>query len=227
MGSLIDLVGHRFDRLVVTHRVPGAWACSCACGGYLEVPRYNLLSGATRSCGCLRRESAAAKAQIRNLKHGHTSGGRTTPTWISWKGMLARCKAKRGTAYEYYVLRGIKVCKRWRKFENFLADMGERPPGKTLDRENNDGNYEPGNCRWATRVEQQSNRRGSRVLTLNGVTKTLSQWARELDAHPERIYSRLKKGWSVELALTKPLRKSSNRRFSRTGLYPELIHSLG
>ena len=94
-----------------------------------------------------------------NYRHGHHINGKPSPTYISWRDMKARCQNPNHEHYEYYGGRGVEVCERWQNFANFLADMGERPPGKTLDRINNDRNYEPGNCRWATPKEQAQNRR--------------------------------------------------------------------
>ncbi len=97
------------------------------------------------------------------------------------------------------------VCERWEKFENFLEDMGERPEGATLDRKNNDGNYEPGNCRWATGIEQSNNRGNNRRLTHNGKTQTCGQWARELGMNRVALHGRLKNGWTVAEALDTPI----------------------
>ena len=100
---------------------------------------------------------------VLNTRHGHVRVGRRTPTYSSWAGMVSRCTNPNQPGWKYYGARGITVCDRWRTFDNFLADMGERPDGKTLDRKDNDGNYEPGNCQWATPTEQVRNRRSGRV----------------------------------------------------------------
>jgi len=107
----------------------------------------------------------------RNLKHGHTSGGKASQTYNSWKGMLRRCYRVNDAQWKYYGERGIQVCAQWRGeggFEQFLKDMGERPKGKTLDRECNDGNYTPNNCRWATPLEQAHNRRPEKLKDKTG-----------------------------------------------------------
>lgn len=135
------------------------WLCRCACGQVRRIPTSNLRTGASVSCGCYRNDvNKASKAT-----HGHcrSADGRTilSSTYITWVNMHQRCTNPKRRGFKDYGGRGITVCERWQKFENFLADMGERPPGLSIDRVNNDGNYEPGNCRWATRVEQNRNQR--------------------------------------------------------------------
>lgn len=136
------------------------------------------------------------------LKHGYHG----TPTYNSWLGMRQRCYLKTSISYKKYGGRGIKVCKRWEKFENFLADMGERPEGKTLDRINNNGDYKPSNCRWATLSEQQRNKnkyeypsvhKNSRNITFRGETKSLSEWARAIGITKGGLRNRLEK-WDFE-----------------------------
>ena len=158
----IDLVGQRFSRLVVLAEAPGArvmWRCRCDCGKETVVASCNLRGGKTKSCGCLSRDNLSAIAIKRNTVHGHNKVGAQTPTHKSWAAMMSRCRCETDTNFPSYGGRGISVCDRWQSYENFLADMGERPAGRTIDRRNVDGNYEPGNCRWATRSEQQRNKR--------------------------------------------------------------------
>lgn len=205
MSRRIDLTGQQFGRLTVTAAVEGCgniYWCRCECGTELQVRAGNLRSGNSTSCGCknvqrLRREPIARR-------HGYTG----TPTWNSWSSMIERCSKP---AWKYYHGRGITVCDRWLKFENFLADMGERPPGTTLDRIDGNGNYEPANCRWADHQTQLNNRPNfNRRLTFDGRTQTMAEWARELGMGVTTLHERLDMGWSIERALTTSVR---GRRF--------------
>lgn len=160
MKSVRDLAGQRFGRLTVIREhgrdkdARAMWYCACDCGVIKPIASRCLLYGTTYSCGCLRRERAVARNTT------HASFG--SPTHYSWQAMRIRCRNPRSKDYHRYGGRGIVICDRWDKFENFLADMGERPVGKTLDRRDNDGNYEPSNCKWSTRKEQAANRCTSR-----------------------------------------------------------------
>jgi hypothetical protein len=132
-----------------------------------------------------------------------------TPTYNTWRSMMRRCTTPSATGYESYGGRGIKVCERWTKFESFLADMGTRPDNRTLDRIKVDENYEPSNCRWATKEEQSNNRRNNRAIEFEGRVQTLSMWAKELRLSKQLIRDRLESGLSADEALTKPVRLSS------------------
>src|ERR1039457_4683756 len=138
----------------------------------------------------------------RRLVHGCARSGfrGKTPEYSSYQNMLARCLNENHSQFVYYGARGIKVCDRWRNsFVSFLDDMGNRPEGTSLDRINNDGNYEPGNCRWATKVEQAYNRRCTRFLTIQGETLTLAQWSSISKISKLTIVGRIRKGWTPAL----------------------------
>lgn len=135
--------------------------------------------------------------------HGYTQ----TPTYRSWSMMLNRCRNPKYMYFSNYGGRGIQVCERWLIFENFLADMGERPSLKhSIERENNNGNYEPGNCCWADRIQQGNNRRNNRVLTFRNKTQTLTLWSRELGIKYDTLLDRLSRGLSTDQVL-KPVNR--------------------
>lgn len=162
MPNVIDLMGQTFGRLTVVSHAGRAndraalWSCVCACGAERVVIGKKLRSGHTQSCGCY------AKDRVRETKtkHGHKPKAGKSRTYTSWLSMHSRCNRPEFHAFHRYGGRGIKVCDRWAVFENFLADMGERPDGMTLDRVDVDGNYEPSNCRWATHAQQCANKAG-------------------------------------------------------------------
>lgn len=158
------------------------WRCKCTCGKEKRVSGYTLRAGISKSCGCLR-----TKLLIQRFtKHGY--GHRRTPEYNIWKTMRARCTNPNSVSWENYGGRGIGICDRWSDFALFLEDMGERPSkNHSVDRINNSGNYEPGNCRWATQQEQCNNTRSNRFVTVNGERKTIAQWARKLGVRPDYI----------------------------------------
>lgn len=209
----IDMTGKRIGRLVVLgfagyRHEQATWVCRCDCGQQTVVFGSALRrKKPTRSCGCLAREAASTN----NSTHGLTR----TPEHYAWCNMRGRCENPTDLAYSRYGGRGIKVCERWHIFENFLADMGKRPTAHhSLDRIDNDGDYCPENCRWATRRQQTNNRRGNRILTHNGESLTVSQWSRKLGIKTATIISRLNiHGWSVEKTLSTPVRRAKKVTF--------------
>ncbi len=138
------------------------------------------------------------------IKHGHALCGRNSPTYRSWAAMMERCTNPKNKRYARYGGRGIAVCERWSDFAAFLADMGEKPVSLTLDRINNDGNYEPDNCRWATSKQQGRTNYQARLVTAFGKTQMVSDWAAETGIKRETICRRLNDGWWPENALSKP-----------------------
>lgn len=195
-------IGQKFDQLTVIagpvfRNKRTYYICDCLCGQKSEARHDSLLSGNTRSCGCL---IGTTK------KHGHTANGLTSGEYHSWDAMQRRCNNPRCSQYPNYGGRGISVCERWSaSFEDFLADMGSRPsPKHSLDRIDVNGNYEPTNCRWATVTEQGNNRRTNKQITYNGETRTYAEWERYLNWPPGTIGSRIRLGWSQERALQFP-----------------------
>jgi hypothetical protein len=149
---VVDTVGRRFGRLLVKDRDgyvgrEAAWACTCDCGRLKTISGASLRDGSVQSCGCLRKDKPT------------THGMKGTPTYVSWCSMIQRCTNPNRPRFADHGGRGIKIYGSWLRFEAFLADMGERPEGKTLDRIDNDGDYEPDNCKWSTPTEQARNRR--------------------------------------------------------------------
>jgi len=204
-----QLLGRKFGRLIVVGRVEilhgrSRWYCNCSCGTTnFEVTGNSLVTGNTRSCGCIHIEHII-KLGKQNRKHGRHN----TPTYFVWRSLFGRCYIKTNTSWHNYGARNIKVCKRWHKFENFFSDMGEKPAGTTIDRIDNTKGYEPGNCRWVTMKQNQRNRRNNRLISYNGRTQCLSAWAEEFEINESTLASRLDRGWTIERALTKPTRKT-------------------
>ncbi len=193
------MTGRRFGFLVVTGRAPndacGAvrWFVSCDCGTEKSVQGAALRSGVTISCG----------PSHSKVRHGHARDHAQTPEYVSWQSMIRRCYNPEVGQYPRYGGRGIRVCARWLvSFESFLADMGERPANKTLDRIDNDGDYEPGNCRWATEKEQSRNRSTSKRVVVDGVSMSLAECAEKFGISRHLLWGRLKRGWAVERAVS-------------------------
>lgn len=200
-----NITGETFGRLTVIERRGSnkdwkpMWLCRCECGNEGVFQGKLLKNGTTKSCGCLREELRGSL----NRTHGKSG----TSEYNTWCRMVARCENKESSDFSDYGGRGIKVCLRWRNsFSSFIADMGSKPsPLFSIGRINNDGNYEPGNCRWETASQQASNRRSSRMLECNGVSKTITQWSRETGISRRVISYRINKiGWSVFDALHAP-----------------------
>lgn len=203
MGRALDLTGQVFGRLTVVGLGPSEVGrrrqtlCRCECGDMVGVQAGSLRGGRTLSCGCLRREVTRDRMRT----HGMTGSAEYT----IWIGMRARCRNPQDEAYSRYGGRGITVCAAWgESFEQFLRDMGQCPTGLTLDRINNDGNYEPGNCRWATYTQQSRNRRSNVTIEMGGVRRCVAEWAPIVGIRATTIYRRIRYGWSGEDAITIP-----------------------
>ncbi len=201
-------IGMRFGRLTVESRAPSKtriprWTCRCDCGAIREVEHYALAKRITVSCGCFRRDNAG-KTEA-SVTHGMAG----TRVYRIWLGVHARCENPNIKNFKRYGGRGITVCERWNNFENFLADMGIPEPGLSIDRIDNDGNYCPENCRWATAKQQQRNKSSNRLITAFGETKPIAVWAEDPRISVDRylIASRINNGWNDVLAITKPKRK--------------------
>jgi len=168
MARFFDITGLVFNRLTVIKKVAAKskssayWECKCECGARSIVAGCKLKDGSTKSCGCHRSQL------FNNKTHGMAN---KTPTYRTWKEMRQRCLNPKSDKAKWYREKGVTICSRWDSFENFLADMGERPKGLTLDRKNPHGNYEPSNCRWATQKEQMNNTRVIYDKRVKGVTK--------------------------------------------------------
>ncbi len=201
-NNRLQLLGKRFHALTVIKDIGNSakgqhslWLCVCDCINLCEVSSTNLVTGHTKSCGCIARKTM----RDRNFKHGMTK----TPTYKIWCGMIQRCVDQNHKDYHLYGGRGISVCQRWgESFTDFYADMGERPKGLLLDRIDNDGNYEPRNCRWVTNFVQANNRRSNHRLVFDEKNLSIAEWSRETGFSENMISDRLKHGWSIEETLT-------------------------
>jgi hypothetical protein len=199
--NFIDITGMRFSRLTAISYVGGSkWHFSCECGGSTTTKAGKVKSGHTKSCGCLNSEVTAK----RNTTHGLSY----SLAYNSWRGMKERCDNPKHSHYARYGGRGIGYDQSWQSFEAFFADMGECPADHSLDRIDGSAGYSAQNCRWATEETQQNNTRQNVRITLNGESLTAAQWARKLEIPVQRIYSRIRNGWSHERALSpmNPLR---------------------
>lgn len=192
----------RFGKLTVlgdagTKRQKRLWRVLCDCGVTCVKVATEVRNEHTKSCGCLQRAG-------RQKTHGHrrfTATGKQSREYTAWRNMKARCDGKNQIGFHNYGGRGIRFCERWQSFEAFLADMGDCPDGLTLERNDVNGNYEPSNCRWATRKEQGINKRVNRRITFNGETLTISQWAEKLNLPYETLMYRLIRRMSLERAM--------------------------
>lgn len=207
MSKFIDLTGKTFGRLTVVERAENdkwnktQWKCKCSCGNINIVLGHSLRCGDTKSCGCLRTEILAKG----NFVHGMVY----SPEYNTWEKMIQRCRNPNNQAFKYYGGRGIEVCQEWKdSFLVFYNHVGKRPsPKHSIDRIDNDGNYEPGNVKWSLRVEQANNKQNNRNITINGKTMSLFQWAHFVGMSPHTLYGRISRNWPPEKAVFCPIKK--------------------
>lgn len=204
-GKNLDLAGQKFNRLLVLKSFNKGkrkyYLCKCACGNEIEVRSDRLKNGHTKSCGCLYKETRAEAPK--------THGKSNTKIYGVWKSMCLRCSNPLDHAYKYYGGRGITICEEWKNdFQAFYdwAMANGYQEGLTIDRINVNGNYEPSNCRWATRKEQGNNTRRTIHITINGVTKNITDWANEIGVSVQTISYHRKKG-DIEQYVSSRLRK--------------------
>lgn len=202
--------GNIYGRLIVLERNgsinnKAAWLCQCSCGNRKVVTGDSLRTGNVSSCGCYQRECRG----LGNRTHGMTRTG----TYRSWQEMKTRCNDPSSISYPNYGGRGITICERWTKFENFLEDMGERPEGCSLDRKNNSAGYSKRNCRWVSRTTQNGNKRNNRVVRYKGKVMCLAAWCSRLDLPYPRTYHRVViQGWPAKKAFETGFIKHEERK---------------
>lgn len=205
----LDLIGRRFGRLSVVARSDNdrknqsRWKCVCDCGNESIKYGYMLTAGRAISCGCAKSEKVSAARTI----HGHKKRSNESHEYVCWYSMIQRCTYKKSNRYAKYGARGVQVHPTWRDFSTFLRDVGPSPsPNHSLDRfPNRNGNYEPGNVRWATRHEQANNKDNNVLLTARGETKTIAEWSAVSGIKYATIRARHCKGWNDEDAIFAPL----------------------
>lgn len=187
----MGITGKRFGRLVVRAedkvRKPRHWLCVCDCGRQHTVRESALKNGHTQSCGCLGAERRLKAATEAKIKHGKSK----SDIYSVWASMIQRCRDPNNKRWSSYGGRGISVCDRWLRFENFLADMGERPKGLTLDRVDVNGDYEPSNCRWATDKQQANNTRYNVRIVFDGKDQTIAEWAQQIGIPMRTLWARI------------------------------------
>ncbi len=208
----IDLTGQSVGRWTVLDRAENSaaggtmWRCRCACGVERTINGIVLRDARSKSCGCLKSEVTTA----RSTKHGHANTGALTPTYHSWVAMTQRCTNPKNAEYVNYGGRGIRICARWKTFANFLADMGEKPRGTSIERADNSRGYTKGNCHWSTPTEQARNKRNNRVISYAGRRQTMTEWANELGITPSSLAERIEE-WPLKRAMTAPAHLPSER----------------
>lgn len=216
--KLIDLTGQTFgDRVVLRRDLEAGrhtrWICQCKCGRVVSVDAGNLRGKTIIAC-----RSCASR------RHGMVTSGEYT----SWGAMLQRCENPRNKHFKNYGGRGITVCSAWHKFDQFFADMGPKPTvNHSIERDDNNGNYEPGNCTWATWREQCNNQRRSRKLEFEGTSRTVAEWATHLGQSVKMIDSRLRAGWPIDRVLMQPRRSRRSKSQAQYGVAITVVRGRG
>ena len=215
MPKIIDLTGQKFGRLTALEPVGTnshgnrVWLCKCDCGNMYEVSVDSLRNGRTKSCGCLHSE-VTKERNIKRVVHG----GRGTRLYRIWRGIKTRCQNENNKDYKHYGGRGIKICNEWNKnfaaFRDWALANGYSD-ALTIDRIDVNGNYCPENCRWADARTQNGNK-STCFLTYNGETRTRKEWSEITGISVDVIWNRLSNGWSIERALTEPVRGQKKGR---------------
>lgn len=226
MAAIQYSPGDRFFFLTYLRDAPKATRLrqtifKCDCGNEITAYLGNVKRGNTKSCGCFRKKHSSEKSTIHGRSKLHDRA------YKSWTHMRARCFNPNDAKFPDYGGRGITVCERWASFENFIADMGEPPPGTTIDRINNDGDYEPENCRWATSKMQANNRRSSRIVCAFGESLTLAAWSERVGISQNALWYRLNSGWSTEKALTAPTKNKLIEKDGRRQTVAQWAMELG
>jgi hypothetical protein len=222
MAKKLSLVGKKFTRLLVLEDAPSLLCksgqiqsrslCLCDCGTTKIIRNGDLNHGTVRSCGCFRVDSSRSRATT----HGYTSYGDKSSEYQTWEQIKRKCHSPTHERYKDYGGRGITVCKRWREsFECFIADMGQRPKGMSIERKDNNAGYCPENCCWATRTQQARNQRSNRIVTLRGVTGCFAFICEHFGLNQNTVRARLHHGWTLDRALSHPVkpRKRSGGKF--------------
>ena len=211
MGKFVDITGNKYNRLLVFERIGtdkngnATYLCLCDCGNWTEANANELKNNHKKSCGCLHNE---INSEFGKRKSHFIHGESKTNLHKIWQGMIQRCHNPKNPAYSYYGGRGIFVCPEWHDYTIFSKWAHDNcyVDGLSIERIDNDLEYSPDNCKWIPRSEQSKNRRSVLKYEYNGATKTLREWGEEVGIKPKILWSRIHSGWTIERALTQPVR---------------------